>query len=310
MEWILTNNYLTFDNAVYLQIKGVAMGTPVAVCYANIVIFYLEQSNLSVTNPILYKRYIDDLFVICTDTQQANLITAIFNKQHPSIQLTAITVDTWGIFLDMKLSIDPISNRINVSLYQKETNKYLYIPPWSAHSKHIFINIIKNEIRRIVLLNSLPFNALLDIKKFRQRLLDRGFDHQFLKPLFDSNSIPHRATLLSRINSNNVDDNKNNECVANNSVNSNNNINGNDNDNIIDSNNINNNNNKSNSFIEQPFIITHLPQVSIPLLNELFRLPSSITNHPSYKKIYNPNHSIQIINSTQHNSINMYLNQR
>ena len=80
LKWILTNNYLTFDNAVYLQIKGVAMGTPVAECYANIAIFYLEQSNLSVTNPILYKRNTDDFFVICTDTQQANLITTIFNN--------------------------------------------------------------------------------------------------------------------------------------------------------------------------------------------------------------------------------------
>ena len=195
LEWILTNNYLTFDNSIYLQIKGTAMGTPIAQCYANITIFYLEQSCFSFTNPLLYKRFIDDLCVICIDTQQAHLIVTIFNQQVSNIQLTSITIDTWGIFLDMKLSIDITLNQINFSLYQKENNKYLYIPPWSAHSKHIFINIIKNEIRRIVILNSSRINALIDLKNFRQR---RGLIPQIDWPRRGARTVVGRRLEAAR----------------------------------------------------------------------------------------------------------------
>ena len=320
LEWILNNNYVSFDNSIYHQTKGTAMGTPVAVCYANITIFYLEQSCFTITNPIIYKRFIDDLCVICFDTYQAQLIITTFNQQHPSIQLTAITIDTQGIFLDIKLSIDPISNTINFNLYQKDTNKYLYLPPWSAHNRHILINIIKNEIRRIIILNSLRIDAVLDIKKFRQRLLNRGFSNHFLNPLFDSHNIPHRPILLSTININRNNHN-NTDITINNNINihnkevncgicNNNNLNDNLNNNLNNNNNNNNKDNKSKIFNKRPFIITHLPKFPQLLLNEIFKLPSSITNHPSYKKVYDSQYPIQIINSTTHNSINMYLNHK
>ena len=111
LEWVLVNNYLMFDNNIYLQIKGTAMGTPIAVCYANITLYYLEQSCLAITHPICYKRYIDDLCVLCLNPEQAQLIAKIFNQQVPTIQLTAITIGKTGIFLDMYLTIN-IKNQI------------------------------------------------------------------------------------------------------------------------------------------------------------------------------------------------------
>jgi hypothetical protein len=36
LRWVLTNNYCIFDDIIYKQLKGTAMGTPVAVTYSNI----------------------------------------------------------------------------------------------------------------------------------------------------------------------------------------------------------------------------------------------------------------------------------
>jgi hypothetical protein len=41
LNWVLTNNYLEYNNQIYLQISGTAMGTPVAVTYSNLVLCYL-----------------------------------------------------------------------------------------------------------------------------------------------------------------------------------------------------------------------------------------------------------------------------
>lgn len=127
------------------------MGTPVAVVYANIVLFYLEESCLNY-QPILYMRFIDDLFVVVKDQQQAHDIVATFNSQCNNIKLDAITIGNEGVFLDLKLRVK--DNRIVTSLYQKPTNKYLYIPPFSDHSKTLLKNIIINEINVKIMTSS------------------------------------------------------------------------------------------------------------------------------------------------------------
>jgi hypothetical protein len=52
LEWTLLNNYFKFYDKIFLQIKGTAMGTPISECYANIPLYHLEQSCLTITNPI------------------------------------------------------------------------------------------------------------------------------------------------------------------------------------------------------------------------------------------------------------------
>ena len=44
LEWVLTNNFIVFGDTYWLQIKGTAMGTPVAVTFANIYLGMLEYA--------------------------------------------------------------------------------------------------------------------------------------------------------------------------------------------------------------------------------------------------------------------------
>ena len=194
--------------------KGTAMGTPISVCYANITLYFLEQQVLMFLHPIYYKRFIDDLCVICTNTEQAEQLVIEFNKQVPTIQLTTVTIEQTGIFLDMQMSINTITRQIEYKLYQKEINKYLFIPPWSNHHRHMFVNIIKNEIKRITLLNTCRNNALNDIQKYKSRLIQRGYDNRLLIPLFQIDQLPDRGmlvTLLLSKNKNKSNDRKRND---------------------------------------------------------------------------------------------------
>lgn len=68
LHWTLTNNYLSYLDDIYLQLTGTAMGTPVAVMYANITLAYLE-STATAYQSYLYMRYTDDLCVICKDSE-------------------------------------------------------------------------------------------------------------------------------------------------------------------------------------------------------------------------------------------------
>ena len=62
-RWVLHNNYIIFGDKIFRQIKGTAMGTPLAVSYANIYLSVLEAQVLrkcllqspTFRQPLLYR---------------------------------------------------------------------------------------------------------------------------------------------------------------------------------------------------------------------------------------------------------------
>ena len=94
-SWVLHNNVLTFNGKLYLQIKGTAMGTPLAVAYACIHMHVIEQEafhifssrGYSLRTLSLYVRFIDDIFFIVSDYEHEKLLLDIINGRRPSIKL-------------------------------------------------------------------------------------------------------------------------------------------------------------------------------------------------------------------------------
>jgi hypothetical protein len=262
LNWVLMNNYIYFEDSIFLQIEGTAMGTPIAVVYSNIVLAYLEQSCHDF-NPQFYSRFIDDLFVICDNRIQANNIVKAFNSHHPKLQLdpSSITIATSGIYLDLTISIDSL-DKIHFKLYQKEINKYLYIPPMSNHPISLLSNIIIQELKRYCLFcsDNQDFRDLAD--KFKIRLLNRGYTKDFLAPLFAN--IQSRETLLSNLLSSTKK-----KTTTNNKI------------------------NKDDSRRSPIITVDMLPNFQQPLsLKSLFEIPPEITNHQRYIKSFGKNNII------------------
>ena len=64
----LSNNYFLFDDIIYQQVDGVAMGFPLGPSLANAFLAHYEQISLNDCpdefKPVYYKRYMDDIFVL------------------------------------------------------------------------------------------------------------------------------------------------------------------------------------------------------------------------------------------------------
>jgi hypothetical protein len=259
LSWVLKHNYIYFEDEIYLQLEGTAMGTPIAVVYSNIVLAYLEQSCHDL-HPQFYSRFIDDLFVICDDNSQAIQIVKAFNSHHPKLQLdpSSITIASSGIYLDLTISISHC-DKVEFKLYQKEINKYLYIPPTSNHPKSLLSNIIVQELKRYCLYCSITSDFEELAKKFWTRLLNRGYDEAFLTPLFEN--IPSREALLQNLLSSTTKKKKNKDT----------------------------NNSRNGPIIT----VEMLPNFKQPLsMKKLFEIPTEITNHPRYLKSFVKNNII------------------
>jgi len=145
MQWVLTNNYCTFDNKTYLQITGTAIGTPFAPEFANLYLLAHDERTCTAIAPIKFFRYIDDLLVILPNDKDA--LTFLREYQDQYIQLDSILINRHGTFLDLTLWIKN-THQLGYKIFQKDINLYQYLPPKSFHKPYIFINLVANKLLR------------------------------------------------------------------------------------------------------------------------------------------------------------------
>ena len=92
LELVCKDTYFIFNDELYLQIDGVAMGSPVSSTFANLFLGYHEKRWLQECppefKPIFYKRYVDDTLIVFKQQQHANLFLNYLNNKHANINFT------------------------------------------------------------------------------------------------------------------------------------------------------------------------------------------------------------------------------
>jgi hypothetical protein len=197
--FILQNNYIEFGNLHFQQIRGTAMGTPLAVVFANLFLQQLEHivfSKLIDEFPVLFKRFIDDILAFFKRIEHAHRFIEIYNSIVESINVTHTISRIEGIFLDLVVFIGPryiSDNKLDVKLYQKPQNKYLYLPQFSFHNGPIFKAFINAELNRIMFNCTCESDYITNKELFRSRLLKRTYNSDFLNSIFN---LPRNRQLL------------------------------------------------------------------------------------------------------------------
>ena len=103
---ILTENAFQFCGSNYPQTHGTAMGTKMAVAFANIFMARIEKQILSQSciKPLFWKRYIDDVFSLWnTSLDKIESFVEKANNFPPTIRFTDEMSETEITFLDTKV---------------------------------------------------------------------------------------------------------------------------------------------------------------------------------------------------------------
>ena len=137
LEYILKENYFTFNDKLYLQKHGTAVGTKMAPSFANIFMGALEQTLLSSSPdhliPFMWKRFMDDIFLIWTHGEASfQSFIKHLNSFHPTIKFE-VTHSTKSVnFLDTTVYITP-QNTLETTLYIKPTDRMPLLHQASHH---------------------------------------------------------------------------------------------------------------------------------------------------------------------------------
>ena len=207
-QWVLKHNYMTFNNKTYLQINGTAIGTPLAVTYAGLFMADIETRALNrirlygMPEPVIYKRLMDDLASIHINKANAYTFIETLQQVLPNqIKFTYEISEETCIFLDLILYKHKDTHgkyKLATKLFQKKMNKYLFIPPFSNHAPHIHKGWITSYIKRIRLNCTNDIDFIINKHTFFTRLLVRGYDADFLLPIF-TKPILHRRQIIKKL---------------------------------------------------------------------------------------------------------------
>jgi hypothetical protein len=187
LELVFDYCLVQFDSQHYLQIDGFPMGISPAPDVANLFLWLLLR-NLGEPprERLLYRRLIDDLFIIWRGTRASlDDYLARINSLHPNIRVTWSVSRTSATFLDLDINTGGRflegDGRFGLRVHQKQLNRYLFIPQLSFHTESQHRAWIKAELLRFMRNTS----SATDYKRIRSlfvgRLIARGFNRKFIK---------------------------------------------------------------------------------------------------------------------------------
>ena len=200
----INHNYFDFASLIFQQVKGTAMGAAYSPTVANIYMSVIIRRFLRTqrTKPLLMVRYIDDIFMIWTDSEtELKEFLIDINQFNPALKYTHQYSPSTVDFLDLTIYKGPsflITNILDTKTYQKPHNLYQYLHYSSSHQKAVFKSIITGELTRYVRTNTSEDNYEAIKHLFKLRLLSRGYPQRLIETVSASVLYSDRQSLLKR----------------------------------------------------------------------------------------------------------------
>ena len=204
LRLILEENSFQFNGKNYLQICGTAMGTKMAVAFANIFMADIETKILSrsVRKPTLWKQYIDDIFSLWdVNKHEINKFIELANSHHPTIKFTAEISDIETTFLDTvvyKGKQFHDQSILDIKTHFKPTETFQYTHFSSSHSPGVKKGFVKGEALRLLRTYSSNITFEENITKFKSRLLARGYPKSLITLLSDIKFTERESALKQK----------------------------------------------------------------------------------------------------------------
>ena len=183
----LEYNDFQFNQETYLQTWGCAMGKRFAPEYANIFMAHFESeiNQLASKRPLLYLRYLDDIFIIWTHTKEDfQEYLNLTNSHLASIKMKAEIQYHSVDFLDVTVYKGPrfqSTGLLDTKVFFKPTDTHQLLHTNSFHPKHTFPGIVKSQVLRYHRNCTDPKEFHSACSLLEKALLPRGYKKSLFK---------------------------------------------------------------------------------------------------------------------------------
>ena len=177
----LTSTYFQYNGEHYKQLHGTAMGLPVSVVVAEIVMQHIEERALATCRQTipLWLRYVDDTFT-AVHKDEIDDFHDHLNEQNADIQFTKETEENGKLpFLDCLVSRD--NNELHTTVYRKPTHTDRLLDESSYNPTSHKATTIRTLTRRAQLVCHTP-DSLRDENRYLERVFHKNnYNADFIK---------------------------------------------------------------------------------------------------------------------------------
>ncbi len=187
LHTILKQNYFEYNNKIYQQTDGLAMGAPTSAIISET---FLQEIDKSIINIIkendphgIYYRYVDDAIYISQNSGiNINKITQEINKIHNKIKFT-VEEETNNKLNYLDLTISKTTTKLEFSIYRKPTQTNLIIPNNSNHPPQQKMAAFNSLIYRMLRLPLNDTNRAIEREIIQQIATDNGYSIKTINKL-------------------------------------------------------------------------------------------------------------------------------
>ena len=177
----LTSTYFQYNGRHYKQLHGTAMGSPVSVVVAEIVMQHVEESALATCRQTipLWLRYVDDTFT-AVHKDEIDDFHDHLNEQNADIQFTKEIEENGKLpFLDCLVSRD--NNELRTTVYRKPTHTDRLLDESSYNPTSHKATTIKTLTRRAQLVCNTP-DSLRDENRYLECVFHKNnYNSDFIR---------------------------------------------------------------------------------------------------------------------------------
>ena len=178
----LDATFFSFRGQFYQQTFGTAMGSPVSVTVANLVMEEIEQQAISTFNPPprFWKRYVDDTCTVIP-TESVSTFHHHLNSISPHIQFTVEKESDQSLpFLDVLLTHHP-DGTISTWVFRKSTHTDKYLDFTSHHPLAHKVSVIRTLYHRAKALSSNPLQCTNEESHVSRALGQNGYPRHLIR---------------------------------------------------------------------------------------------------------------------------------
>jgi hypothetical protein len=166
---------VTPDGRLFKQVDGVSMGSSLGPTFANYYMGKLEERilNVIVPKPIVYCRYVDDIFIACNGVEEIIELKTKF-ETNSCLKFTYET-DIGGNLHFLDVNIDKKNDGYTTSVYAKDTNTGDCLNFRSICPERYKIGVIKTFLHRAYNICSTWEGFVREVENIKQCLVNNNF---------------------------------------------------------------------------------------------------------------------------------------
>ena len=148
LNWAVSSTTLQFQGKYYKQVDGIAMRSSLAPMLANVFKNYVTEEALSASQqnrPMVLLKYVDDIFLIFSNDEEAQSFFGVKNRIHKSINFAQEQECNGQLaFLDALVSRNT-GNAAQTSVFRTKTHTGLYLK-WTRFLSYRYKRNLVNSL--------------------------------------------------------------------------------------------------------------------------------------------------------------------